>query len=88
MLKNFGKSDSKVPKVGGRGVSADPKVLSHFFFCPEAIKSKQMPNCQKAKNSEKGRGGGQAILEKYHKKQLISFEGFPKSVNQPKWKIF
>ena len=23
------------------------------FFCPEAIKSKQMPMCQKAKNSEK-----------------------------------
>ena len=40
-----------LPKGGW--VLADPKVLSHFFFCPEAIKSKQMPMCQKAENSEK-----------------------------------
>ena len=29
------------------------KSFESLFFCPEAIKSKQMPMCQKAKNSEK-----------------------------------
>ena len=35
---------------GGLGRS---KSFESLLFCPEAIKSKQMPLCQKAKNSEK-----------------------------------
>ena len=38
---------------GGGGGLGQSKSFESLFFGPEAIKSKQMPMCQKAKNREK-----------------------------------
>ena len=80
-----------LPKGEGGGLGRS-KSFESFFVCPEAIKSKQMPMSQKAKNS------GKVIFEFFLKifgksdskvpksdskvpkvvgKQLFSFEGLP-----------
>ena len=41
-----------LPKGGGGGLGRS-KSFESLFFGPEAIKSKQMSMCQKAKNNEK-----------------------------------